>query len=98
MRPNAFDCANPLPLARQIAQKHRAVREGARAYCRGRLTPGVLEAFRHGRTDLASHREVSELGMLGPAIPDCSGGIGLDHVSYGLSAREVQRVGSGSAR
>jgi glutaryl-CoA dehydrogenase len=55
----------------------------------------VLEAFRHEKTDPAIFREMGELGLLGPTIPEQYGGAGLNYVSYGLIAREVERVDSG---
>src|SRR5690606_33021757 len=55
----------------------------------------VLEQFRHEKTDPAIFREMGELGLLGPTIPEQYGGAGLNYVSYGLIAREVERVDSG---
>jgi glutaryl-CoA dehydrogenase len=55
----------------------------------------VLEAFRHEKTDPSIFREMGELGLLGPTIPDQYGGPGLNYVCYGLIAREVERVDSG---
>jgi glutaryl-CoA dehydrogenase len=52
-------------------------------------------AFRHETTDPAIFREMGELGLLGPTIPEQYGGAGLNYVSYGLIAREVERVDSG---
>jgi glutaryl-CoA dehydrogenase len=55
----------------------------------------VLEAFRHEQTDPAIFREMGEVGLLGATIPEQYGGSGLNYVSYGLIAREVERVDSG---
>ena len=55
----------------------------------------MLEAFRHEKTDLSIFREMGELGLLGPTIPEQYGGPGLNYVAYGLIAREVERVDSG---
>ncbi len=71
------------------------VRETARAYCQDKLAPRVLEAFRKEHTDVAIFREMGELDMLGLVIPEAYGGAGLSYVSYGLVAREVERVDSG---
>ena len=65
------------------------------AYCQDKLAPRVLEAFRHEKTDPKIFREMGELGLLGPTIPAEYGGPGLNYVSYGLIAREVERVDSG---
>jgi len=71
------------------------VAESARSYCQERLAPRVLEAFRNEQTDPAIFREMGELGLLGVTIPEAYGGAGLNYVSYGLVAREVERVDSG---
>jgi glutaryl-CoA dehydrogenase len=86
---------DPLLLDQQLAQEERMVREAARAYCQGRLAPRVLEAFRNETTDEKIFREMGELGLLGPTIPAEYGGPGLNYVSYGVIAREVERVDSG---
>jgi glutaryl-CoA dehydrogenase len=90
-----FDWQDPLALDGQLAEDERAVRDAAQAYCQQRLAPRVLEAFRHEKTDPAIFREMGELGLLGPTIPEIYGGAGLNHVCYGLIAREVERVDSG---
>ncbi len=90
-----FVWQDPLLLEQQLTEDERLVREAARAYCQGTLAPRVLEAFRHEKTDPGIFREMGELGMLGPTIPAAYGGPGLSYVSYGLIAREVERVDSG---
>jgi glutaryl-CoA dehydrogenase len=86
---------DPLLLDQQLTEDERMVRDAARAYCQGKLAPRVLEAFRHEKTDPAIFREMGEIGLLGPTIPAQYGGPGLNYVSYGLIAREVERVDSG---
>ena len=71
------------------------MQDAARAYCQEKLLPRVTEAFRHEKTDVAIFREMGELGLLGPTIPEQYGGSGLNYVCYGLVAREVERVDSG---
>ncbi|RUT67594.1 acyl-CoA dehydrogenase, partial [Flavobacterium cupreum] len=71
------------------------VRDATAAYCQNKLQPRILEAFRHERMDIEIFREMGELGLLGPTIPEQYGGPGLNYVSYGLIAREVERVDSG---
>jgi glutaryl-CoA dehydrogenase len=71
------------------------VREAARRYAQERLAPRVTEAFRHETADPAVFREMGALGLLGPTIPEAYGGPGLGYVSYGLIAREIERVDSG---
>jgi glutaryl-CoA dehydrogenase len=91
----SFDWADPLRLDDQLTEDERMVREAAREYCQGKLAPRVLEAFRNESTDPSVFREMGELGLLGPTIPENYGGPGLNYVSYGLIAREVERVDSG---
>ncbi len=90
-----FDWDDPLLLDQQLTDDERMVRDAAQAYCQERLAPRVLEAFRHEKTDPAIFREMGELGLLGPTIPEQYGGPGLNYVCYGLIAREVERVDSG---
>jgi glutaryl-CoA dehydrogenase len=86
---------DPLLLNDQLTEDERMVRDAAAAYCQDRLAPRILEAFRHEKTDPAIFREMGALGLLGPTIPAEYGGPGLGYVSYGLIAREVERVDSG---
>ncbi|MGF6530678.1 MULTISPECIES: acyl-CoA dehydrogenase [Paraburkholderia] len=90
-----FHWEDPLLLDQQLTEEERMVREAAAAYAQDRLQPRVLEAFRHEKTDIEIFREMGELGLLGPTIPEEYGGPGLNYVSYGLIAREVERVDSG---
>jgi glutaryl-CoA dehydrogenase len=90
-----FQWDDPLLLDQQLTEDERMVRDAAHAYAQDKLLPRVTEAFRHERTDIEIFREMGELGLLGPTIPDTYGGPGLNYVSYGLIAREVERVDSG---
>jgi glutaryl-CoA dehydrogenase len=86
---------DPLLLEQQLTEDERMVRDAARAYCQDKLAPRVLESFRSERTDPGIFREMGALGLLGPTIAPEYGGPGLNYVSYGLIAREVERVDSG---
>ncbi|MCC6219511.1 MAG: acyl-CoA dehydrogenase [Aquabacterium sp.] len=90
-----FQWDDALLLEQQLTDDERAVRDAARAYCQDKLAPRVLEAFRHEKTDPSIFREMGELGLLGVTIPTEYGGSGLNYVSYGLVAREVERIDSG---
>jgi glutaryl-CoA dehydrogenase len=90
-----FAWDDPLLLELQLSEDERMVRDAARNYCQKKLAPRVLEAFRKEKTDEKVFREMGELGMLGPTIPAEYGGPELNYVSYGLIAREVERVDSG---
>ena len=91
----SFHWDDPLLLDTQLSDDERAVRDAAQAYAQDRLSPRVLEQFRHETVDANIFREMGELGLLGPTIPEAYGGAGLSYVGYGLIAREVERVDSG---
>jgi glutaryl-CoA dehydrogenase len=90
-----FAWDDPLLIDQQLTQEERMVRDAAHDYAQGRLAPRVLDSFRNETTDPNIFREMGSLGMLGPTIPPEYGGPGLNYVSYGLIAREVERVDSG---
>ena len=90
-----FHWSDPLLLDQQLSGEERMVRDTARAYAQEKLAPRVLEMFRHERPDPSIFRELGALDMLGIVIPESYGGAGLNYVSYGLVAREVERVDSG---
>ncbi|MGB6101223.1 MAG: acyl-CoA dehydrogenase [Comamonas sp.] len=91
----AFPWNDPFLLDQQLSEDERAIRDAAAAYCQDKLAPRVLEAFRHEKMDTTIFREMGALGLLGPTIPTQYGGAGLNYVSYGLVAREIERVDSG---
>ena len=91
----AFQWADPFLLDDQLTTDERMVRDAARSYAQDKLLPRVTLAFRNEQTDPAIFREMGELGLLGATIPTEYGGSGLNYVSYGLIAREVERVDSG---
>jgi glutaryl-CoA dehydrogenase len=90
-----FQWADPFLLEQQLAPEERMARDAAAAFARERLQPRILEAFRHERTDPAIFGEMGAQGLLGATIPPEHGGAGLNYVSYGLIAREIERVDSG---
>ncbi len=89
-----FDWRDPLLLETQLNDDERMIRDSAREYCQNSLMPRILEANRHERFDREIMTEMGALGFLGPTIPEQYGGAGVNHVSYGLVAREVERVDS----
>jgi glutaryl-CoA dehydrogenase len=90
-----FHWDDPLLLERQLTMDEIMVRDAAQVYAQERLAPRVQEAFRQERTDPEIFREMGDLGLLGTTIPEEYGGGGLNYVSYGLIAREIERVDSG---
>jgi glutaryl-CoA dehydrogenase len=89
-----FQWDDPLLLEDQLTEEERMVRDSARAYCQAKLKPRILEAHRHEHFDRAILNEMGELGFLGSTI-EGYGCAGVNHVCYGLIAREVERVDSG---
>jgi glutaryl-CoA dehydrogenase len=93
--PLPFDWADPFGLDSQLSDEERLVRDTAAGYAQERLQPRVTEAYLEENFDRAIMSEMGELGLLGATIPTEYGGAGLNYVSYGLVAREVERVDSG---
>jgi glutaryl-CoA dehydrogenase len=91
----AFDWSDPLRLDEELTEEERLVRDTARDYAQASLQPRVLSAFREERFDREIMSEMGGLGLLGATIPEDYGGAGAGYVSYGLIAREVERVDSG---
>ena len=85
---------DPFLLEQQLTDEQRMVRDTARQYAQDKLSPRVQEAFRKEDTDPAIFREMGALGLLGSTI-EGYGCPGVDYVSYGAVAREVERVDSG---
>jgi glutaryl-CoA dehydrogenase len=98
MKPNdmkpTFQWEDPLLLEDQLTEEERMVRDSARAYCQEKLLPRVTEAHRHEKFDRSIFNEMGALGFLGPTI-EGYGCAGVNHVAYGLIAREIERVDSG---
>ncbi len=90
-----FHWDDPLLLESQLTPKEIMVRDSARLYAHERLSPRIVQAFREELADPSVFREMGDLGLLGATIPEEFGGAGLNYVSYGLIAREVERVDSG---
>jgi glutaryl-CoA dehydrogenase len=89
-----FDWADPLLIEGMLSEEERLIRDSARAYCQEKLMPRVLTANREERFDREIMNEMGELGFLGSTI-EGYGCAGANYVSYGLVAREVERVDSG---
>ncbi len=90
-----FDWQDPFALDAQLTDEERMVRDSARNYARERLLPRVTDAFLKEDFDREIMREMGQLGLLGPTIPEEYGGAGLGYVAYGLVAREVEAIDSG---
>jgi len=90
-----FDWADPFDLEHQLTDEERMVRDTAHGYAQEKLQPRVTEAYLNENFDREILREMGSLGLIGATIPEEFGGAGLGYVSYGLIAREVERVDSG---
>ena len=91
----SFDWRDPLALDGLLTDEERGARDAANAFCQSYLQPKILLANRNevafDRNDM---REMGNMGLLGPTLPEVYGGSGLGYVSYGLIATEVVRVDS----
>ncbi|MBU2954768.1 acyl-CoA dehydrogenase [Marinobacter sp. F3R08] len=92
---SGFNWEDPLLLSQQLSTEERQISEAARAYCEQKLRPRVLTAYREERFDREILNEMGEMGLLGATVAEEYGGAGLNHVAYGLIAREVEKVDSG---
>jgi glutaryl-CoA dehydrogenase len=91
----AFDWEDPFHLGAQLSEDERMVAESARSFAQDQLAPRVSDAYIHEKVEPEIFGLMGEMGLLGVTIPDAYGGLGAGYVSYGLVAREVERVDSG---
>ena len=90
-----FDWEDPLRLTTQLDEDDRMIADSARSFAQEKLQPRIVQAYAEEKTDPAIFREMGEMGLLGTTIPEAYGGLGAGYVSYGLVAREIERVDSG---
>ena len=90
-----FQWDDPFLLEDQLSEEERLVRDTAHDYAQDRLMSRIIEANRNETFDREIVNELGELGLLGSTIPEEYGCAGVNHVSYGLVAREIERVDSG---
>ncbi len=91
----SFVWSDPFLLEDQLADEERMIRDAAAAFAADKLAPRVEAAYLEEKTDPAIFSEMGASGLLGVTIPEEYGGVGAGYVSYGLVAREVERVDSG---
>ncbi len=91
----SFNWEDPLHLNHQLSEDERMISETARQYCRDKLLPRVIDAYREESFDRSIMTEMGELGLLGATVAEAYGGAGLSNVAYGLIAREVEAIDSG---
>jgi glutaryl-CoA dehydrogenase len=90
-----FNWEDPLRLNSQLQEDERLIRDSARAFAEEKLAPRVIKAYRDEISDPEIFLEMGEMGLLGTTIPEQYGGLGSSYTSYGLVAREIERVDSG---
>ena len=91
----SFNWEDPFLLEEQLSEEERMIRDSARAYAQEKLQPRIRAAYNDEVVDKNIFKEMGDMGLLGVTIPEQYGGLGSDYVSYGLVAREVERVDSG---
>jgi glutaryl-CoA dehydrogenase len=91
----SFVWSDPLLLEEQLAEDERAIRDAAAAFAADKLGPRVEAAYLNEVTEPDIFREMGDVGLLGITIPEEYGGLGAGYVTYGLAAREIERIDSG---
>ena len=91
----AFQWDDPFHFEDQLTEEERMIRDTAREFAQDKLAPRVTEAFLQENTDRAVFTEMGGLGLLGITTPSQYGGSGAGYTSYGVVAREIERVDSG---
>ena len=91
----SFEWADPMLLNSQLTKDERLIRDTAHDFSQNKLMTRVLDANRDENFDRKIMNEFGEVGFLGSTIPEKYGGVGANYVSYGLIAREIERVDSG---
>ncbi len=92
---NSFDWQDPFYLEAQLSEDERMLRDAAKDFSQTVLQPKIISAYREETADPALFSQMGEAGLLGLTIPEEYGGLGANYVTYGLVAREVERVDSG---
>ncbi len=92
---SVFDWADPFLLEDQLSDDERMIRDSAAAYASDKLMPRVTEAYENETAAPETFAEMGGMGLLGITVPEQYGGIGSSYVSYGLVAREIERIDSG---
>jgi glutaryl-CoA dehydrogenase len=91
----SFEWSDPFRLSSQLSEDERMIQASAAAYASEKLAPRIISAFANEETDAGMFEEMGDMGLLGVTLPEEYGGLGGSYVSYGLVAREVERIDSG---
>jgi glutaryl-CoA dehydrogenase len=91
----SFRWEDPLSLDGALSDTEILIRDSAHRYAQDKLQPRIVAAYRSEHTDVGIFRELGELGLLATTLPEQYGGAAANYISYGLVAREIERVDSG---
>ena len=92
---SCFNWDDPFFLEQQLNEEERMMRDAARTFAQEKLQPRVIQAYANETTETKIFCEMGEMGLLGVTVPEEYGGLGASYVTYGLVAREIERVDSG---
>ena len=92
---SSFNWSDPFLLEKQLTEEERMLQQAVRTYAAEKLQPRIIDAYREAHIEPEVFQEMGSMGMLGSTIPETYGGIAAGYVSYGLIAREVERIDSG---
>jgi len=90
-----FSWSDPFYLEQQLSEEERMLKDATQTFAQEKLQPRVTKAFQNESIEPGLFKELGEMGLLGTTIPEEYGGLGAGYVSYGLVAREIERVDSG---
>ena len=91
----SFDWSDPFRLEAQLSEEERMLRDGAKSFAEDKLAPRVIEAYREEKAEPEIFSEMGAAGLLGSTLSEEYGGLGASYVTYGLIAREIERIDSG---
>lgn len=92
---SAFNYTDAFLIEKVLSDEEKQVRDSAKSFAQNYLLPRVVEGFRRETFDRTIMKKMGENGLLGSTIPESYGGAGVNYVSYGLIAREIEKVDSG---
>ena len=90
-----FSWSDPFYLEQQLSEEERMLKDASQTFAQEKLQPRITKAFQNETVEPQLFREMGEMGLLGTTIPEQYGGLGAGYVSYGVVAREIERVDSG---
>ena len=92
---SSFNWQDPFLLSDQLSEEERMIADTAASFAAEKLLPRILDAYANEAVTPEIFTEMGETGLLGVTLPEEYGGVGASYVSYGLVAREIERIDSG---